>query len=42
VILAFLLLIVGKPLERALDLRNNHHHKGDGDDEAKQADQPDI
>ncbi len=42
VVLAFLLLIVGKPLERALDLRNHHHHEGDGDDEAKQADQADI
>ena len=40
VILTGLILIVGRPLERAFDLKN--HHKRDGDDEVKRDEKPDV
>jgi putative Mg2+ transporter-C (MgtC) family protein len=40
VVLAALLLVVGRPLDRALDLY--HHHKQNGDEEIKPGEKPDV
>ncbi len=40
-LLTALILFVGKPLERAFDLKDRHHDKADGEDEIKRDEKPD-